>query len=114
MCVCWFSAKHTCLIKAIGDSQDIVSTCWLICNRTEFVLYFILFYWASWADVGYQVYSLCLTSDADKRVDTLIVNTKISYVVCTTCLLTTFIRYGHGQVYMSLIYMLASILSILY
>jgi sulfur relay (sulfurtransferase) complex TusBCD TusD component (DsrE family) len=27
MCVCWFSAKHTCLIKAIGDSQDIVSTC---------------------------------------------------------------------------------------
>ena len=36
-------------------------------------------------------------SDADKRVDTLIVNTEISYVVCTTCLLTTFIRYGHGQ-----------------
>ena len=36
-------------------------------------------------------------SDADKRTDTLIVNTKISYVVCTTCLLTTFIRYAHGQ-----------------
>ena len=61
ICVCWFSAKHTCLIKAIGDSQDIVSTCSFICNRTEFVLYFILFYWASLADVGYQVYSLCLT-----------------------------------------------------
>ena len=27
ICVCWFSAEHTCLIKAIGDSQDIVSTC---------------------------------------------------------------------------------------
>jgi hypothetical protein len=36
-------------------------------------------------------------SDADKRVDTLIVNTKISHVVCTTCLLTTFIRYALGQ-----------------
>ena len=36
-------------------------------------------------------------SDADKRVDNLIVNTKTSYVVCTTCLLTTFIRYAHGQ-----------------
>jgi len=36
-------------------------------------------------------------SDADKRVDTLIINTKISHVVCTTCLLTTFIRYAHSQ-----------------
>ena len=36
-------------------------------------------------------------SDAEKRVDTLIVNTKTSHVVCATCLLTTFIRYVHGQ-----------------
>ena len=36
-------------------------------------------------------------SDADKRVVTFIVNTNISHVVCTPCLLTTFIRYAHGQ-----------------
>ena len=38
-------------------------------------------------------------SDADKRDDTLIVNTtiSISHVVRMTCLLTTFIMYAHSQ-----------------
>jgi hypothetical protein len=50
------------LVNIYHWCQDIVSTCWFICNPTEFVLHFILFYWASVSDFGYQVYSLCFFS----------------------------------------------------
>ena len=51
------SYAHTFITSGVVAIVTSKEEC-LICNRIEFVLYFILFYWVSLTYVGYQVWSL--------------------------------------------------------